>query len=59
MNEYELYKDAPIAINFIASDSIIKEVNYNFYIDIISKTDFNYRINEDDVVKKRAFGERN
>ena len=57
VNEYELYKDAPIDVNFIASDSIIKEVDFNFYVDIISSTDFNYRINEDETPKKIAFGE--
>tara|TARA_R110000868_G_scaffold82992_5_gene234406 strand:- start:1849 stop:4239 length:2391 start_codon:yes stop_codon:yes gene_type:complete len=55
--EIELYKNLPISINFIASDSLIHKTNFNFYIDITSELDFEYRIHEDDLPKKIAFGE--
>lgn len=57
VNESELYKSAPINFNFIATDSIINATNFNFYIDIISETNFSYRVFEDDEPKKVAFGE--
>ncbi|WP_338359731.1 GumC family protein [Yeosuana marina] len=55
--ETELYKNIPIAINFIASDSIINTTRFNFYIDIDSDSGFSYRINEEDTSKKVVFGE--
>tara|TARA_R110002167_G_C12694680_1_gene652780 strand:+ start:2163 stop:4529 length:2367 start_codon:yes stop_codon:yes gene_type:complete len=55
--ESELYKNAPININFIASDSIIYNTNFNFYIDFTSNIGFDYRVNEDDTPKKSIFGE--
>ncbi|GGK29109.1 tyrosine protein kinase [Yeosuana aromativorans] len=55
--ETELYKNIPIAINFIASDSIINNTRFNFFIDINSDLGFNYRINEEDTPKKVVFGE--
>ncbi|MEN3324112.1 polysaccharide biosynthesis tyrosine autokinase [Mariniflexile soesokkakense] len=54
----EIYKNTPIAINFIATDSIINQTRFNFYIDIISKKEFEYRVNEDDEPKKISFGEK-
>lgn len=56
--ESELYKGSPIAINFIASDSVINNTNFNFFIEIISETEFNYRVSEDDTPKKTIFGEK-
>tara|TARA_R110002050_G_scaffold296426_1_gene456419 strand:+ start:72207 stop:74600 length:2394 start_codon:yes stop_codon:yes gene_type:complete len=56
--ETELYKNTPIDINFLAPDSSIDQTNFNFYIDVTSSLDFNYRINEDDLPKKVAFGEK-
>lgn len=55
--ESELYKSTPILVNFIESDSIINNTNSNFFIEILSDTDFNYRKNEDGTPKKYAFGE--
>ncbi|OEK08472.1 hypothetical protein A8C32_03205 [Flavivirga aquatica] len=55
--ESELYKNSPIVVNFIESDSIINNTSFTFYTEILSVTDFNYRINEDDKPKKYAFGE--
>jgi tyrosine-protein kinase Etk/Wzc len=56
--ESELYKSAPITINFIASDSIINNTNFGFFIDVTSETEFNYRVLEDDSPKKVIFGEK-
>jgi tyrosine-protein kinase Etk/Wzc len=55
--ESELYKNAPITINFIASDSIINKTNFRFQIDITSDSGFDYRLHEDDDPKQVAFGE--
>ncbi len=57
VNEFELYKKSPIVINFIESDSIIYNTSFNFYAEILSTTDFNFRIKEDDAPKKYTFGE--
>jgi capsular exopolysaccharide synthesis family protein len=55
--ESEIYKNAPISINFIASDSIVKTTNFNFHIDILSDETFEYRVYEEDIPIKMAFGE--
>ncbi|WP_341214652.1 polysaccharide biosynthesis tyrosine autokinase [uncultured Wocania sp.] len=55
--ESELYKSTPVVVNFIESDSIINNTNFNFYVEILSATDFNYRTNEDGAAKKYTFGE--
>ncbi|MBU2951148.1 polysaccharide biosynthesis tyrosine autokinase [Tamlana agarivorans] len=57
VNEYELYKNTPIEINFLASDSIIQKTNNQFYIHIISESTFEFKLFEDDIVKKYTFGE--
>ncbi|MFI0429083.1 GumC family protein [Mariniflexile sp. HMF6888] len=54
----EIYKNAPITINFIASDSIIDRTNFSFHIKILSDKEFEYRINENDDPKKISFGEK-
>ncbi|MCF8273434.1 MAG: polysaccharide biosynthesis tyrosine autokinase [Flavobacteriaceae bacterium] len=55
--ESEIYKNAPISLNFIASDSIISKTNFNFYVDVVSEVNFEYRITEDAEPKVYAFGE--
>lgn len=55
--ETELYSNIPFEINFIAEDSIIDKTNFNFYIEVLSDIDFNYKVSEDDLPKKRSFGE--
>ncbi|ALJ04018.1 hypothetical protein APS56_02100 [Pseudalgibacter alginicilyticus] len=57
INETELYKSEPINISFIASDSIIDQTNFNFFVDILSDTEFNYRLLEDGESKTYKFGE--
>ncbi|MBP0902460.1 GumC family protein [Mariniflexile gromovii] len=54
----EIYKNTPIHINFIASDSIIDQTSFSFYTKIISDTYFEYKLNEDDAPKKVEFGEK-
>lgn len=54
----EIYKNAPITITFIASDSIIDATNFSFHTEILSEKDFNYWINDGDAPKKIAFGEK-
>lgn len=54
--EQELYKSIPIDINFIATDSLLHTVDFNFYMDINSATGFEYRVNEKDAPKTIAFG---
>ncbi|NMH88317.1 GumC family protein [Flavivirga algicola] len=57
VNESELYKNSPIVINFIEADSVINNTGFGFYTEILSSTDFNFRINEEDPPKKYTFGE--
>ncbi|MDD7885815.1 polysaccharide biosynthesis tyrosine autokinase [Flavivirga sp. 57AJ16] len=57
VNEFELYKNSPIVVNFIESDSIINKTRFNFYTEILSATHFNFRIKEEDAPKKYTFGE--
>ena len=57
VNEFELYKNSPIVINFIESDSIINSTSFNFYTEVLSTTNFNFRINKEDIPKKYTFGE--
>ncbi|MEC3908052.1 polysaccharide biosynthesis tyrosine autokinase [Tamlana sp. 2201CG12-4] len=57
IHESELYKNSPIVINFIESDSVINKTDFNFHTEILSTTNFNFRINEDDIPKKYTFGE--
>jgi len=52
----ELYQSAPFKINFIASDSIIRNSSFQFYIDFYSETSFNYATEEDGPSKIYFFG---
>lgn len=53
----ELYNNPPIAVNFIAQDSVIDVTNFKCYIDITSNKAFEYRVNEDAEAKTFSFGE--
>jgi tyrosine-protein kinase Etk/Wzc len=55
--ETEVYGKPPVVINFIASDSIINNTNFNFYINITSDVGFEYRVYEEDKPKIIPFGE--
>ena len=54
----EIYKNAPIHINFIASDSIIDQTSFGFYTKVLSNTHFEYKTHEDDAPLKVEFGEK-
>jgi len=54
--ESEIYKNAPISINFIASDSIINQTNFNFYVEVVSELAFEYRATEDAEPQRYTFG---
>src|SRR5690606_35229239 len=52
--------NAPIKINFIASDSIINNSRFSFVVEITSETTFNYKIEENEVeheFQKMSFGQ--
>ncbi len=55
--ETEIYRNPPVNISFVASDSIIEQQSFNFYIDVLSNETFNYRELEDQEPKTVAFGE--
>ncbi|OYX27656.1 MAG: hypothetical protein B7Z06_03835 [Flavobacteriales bacterium 32-35-8] len=55
--ESELYKSAPIHVNFIAPDSLLQTIDFNFFVDVTSETGFEYRINEEDAPESKSFGE--
>ena len=55
--ETEIYYNPPVNISFVASDSIIEQQSFNFYIDILSNETFNYREFEDQEPKIVTFGE--
>jgi len=52
----EIYGEAPFKLNFIASDSIIRNSNFQFIIDLSSENTFGYAINEDNPTKVYSFG---
>lgn len=58
IHDTELYPDAPIAITFIEQDSLINESRFDFFIDIVSNTEFNYSKEEDGNSRKITFGEK-
>jgi capsular exopolysaccharide synthesis family protein len=58
VNKFELYRASPFVVNFLVSDSIINNINFTFFIDIISETEFNYRVHENDDPIKYTFGEK-
>ncbi|SFD07978.1 GumC family protein [Algibacter pectinivorans] len=57
IQEIELYKKSPITLNFIESDSIIDNISFSFYVQVLSNTEFTYKIKEDAIAKKYTFGE--
>ncbi|KAA5825580.1 polysaccharide biosynthesis tyrosine autokinase [Algibacter amylolyticus] len=57
IQELELYNKSPITLNFIESDSIINDVSFIFFTEIVSNTELFYKISEDGESKKYTFGE--
>ena len=52
----EVYKSVPFNFNFIASDSIIQNSNYNFVFEFLTDTTFGFAEAEDVPVKIHSFG---
>lgn len=57
VNETELYKNSPIKINFLAKDSIVEHTYFNFFVNITSSEQFEYRKSEEDTPQTVKFGE--
>ncbi|MBU3822276.1 polysaccharide biosynthesis tyrosine autokinase [Flavobacteriaceae bacterium XHP0103] len=55
--ETELYTNKPFEINFIASDSVVNKTDFNFYMEVLSEIDFNFKENNSDDPIKKTFGE--
>lgn len=55
--ESEIYKNPPVNINLLVTDSIANTINYQFHLDILSDETFQFRISEDDLPKTISFGE--
>ncbi len=56
IHDTELFPKQPLKINFIASDSIIYDSKFSFYLKILSETNFEYKVKEEDIPKKILFG---
>ncbi|MFK7808424.1 MAG: GumC family protein [Saprospiraceae bacterium] len=56
IKDSELYKNVPITVNFLAPDSVLFNGKAVFYLDIISKNNFELRMDEEEAFKKYAFG---
>ena len=52
----QLYKNSPIKINFIATDSIVNSSKIGFFIELSSDTSFGYSKDEDAPLKIYSFG---
>ncbi|WP_340063270.1 polysaccharide biosynthesis tyrosine autokinase [Ascidiimonas aurantiaca] len=57
IHDMEIFPDPPIKVNFIASDSTIKNSKFGFNVKILSETSFEYRVAEEEKSKKYYFGE--
>ena len=60
VKDTELYGKGkyPFSISFLAADSIINKAKHEFYIEILSKTDFLYSTDEKENFKKIPFGSK-
>ncbi len=56
INSAELYDKAPFNVNFIAEDSIINNLNQEFFITMMSETSFEFANQEDEPVKIYSYG---
>ena len=52
----EIYINRPVAINFIADDSIINKTSYSFHLNLISETQFTFSEEEDKNGQKHNYG---
>lgn len=56
LKDSEIYQDRPLNINFIASDSIIHNSEFTFYIEVSSETTFGYSLERDSPLKVFSYG---
>jgi tyrosine-protein kinase Etk/Wzc len=56
IKDSELYKDAPITINFLAADSVIFSGKEILHLNLLSKSNFELRMDEEEPFNKYAFG---
>lgn len=56
VKDSEIYRNLPIKINFIASDSVINNSQKNFFIEISSETTFGFSLERDEPVKMYSYG---
>ncbi|RDY61972.1 GumC family protein [Flagellimonas nanhaiensis] len=53
----EIYgSDYPFSINFLGADSVTNKSQHEFFLKILSSTEFSYSEKEDDTFKKYSFG---
>jgi tyrosine-protein kinase Etk/Wzc len=52
----EIYKNAPLNINFIATDSIIHKTDFNFFVEFLSETTMAFSLDKDSAAKEYTFG---
>lgn len=52
----EIYKNAPLNINFIATDSIIYNTDFNFFVEFLSETTMAFSLDKDSAAKEYTFG---
>ena len=52
----EVYSNAPMNINFIAADSVVKNTTYDFFIEFSSATTFGFTENKDFPTKVYSYG---
>ncbi|MBO0340540.1 GumC family protein [Flagellimonas profundi] len=51
-----IYPNYPVAINFLAEDSIQNKSEFSFYIKILNENEFTYAVEEDAAEKRIPFG---
>jgi len=54
----EIYPNYPVAINFLAVDSVQNKSEFSFFIKILNENEFAYAVEEDAAEKKIPFGSK-
>lgn len=52
----EIYQNPPLILSFIASDSLIYNAEFSFFINMSTETTFGYKENEDEPLKVYPYG---
>lgn len=55
--ESELYGTPPFEVNFVESDSLYGTINLEFYVEVHSKDQFTFKLDEDDEGVQKSFGD--